>query len=188
MTLRGYAGLLAKNGVGVIPTDTLYGLVGRAQDREVIERIYRLKGRQPNKPLIILISSFEDLSKFKVKADAKTKKVLEKYWPGKVSVILPCPNQEFEYLHRGTKTLAFRLPDYPELIHLITQTGPLAAPSANPEGLPPAKNIKEAREYFGNEVDFYYTKGILKSPPSTLIEVRGGKIKVLREGAVKIKS
>lgn len=188
MTLRDYARPIAKNGVGIIPTDTLYGLVGRAQDREAVERIYRLKGRQPNKPLIVLISSLDDLSKFKVKADAKTKKVLEKYWPGKVSVILPCPNQEFEYLHRGTKTLAFRLPDYPELIHLITQTGPLVAPSANPEGLPPAKNIKEAREYFGDEVDFYYAKGILKSLPSTLIEVRGGKIKVLREGAVKIKS
>ena len=188
MPLNDAATLIVNGKVGVIPTDTLYGLVGRAQDRETVERIYRLKGRQPNKPLIVLISSLDDLSKFKVKVNAKTKKVLEKYWPGKVSVILPCPNQEFEYLHRGTKTLAFRLPDYPELTHLITQTGPLVAPSANPEGLPPAKNIKEAREYFGDEVDFYYAKGILKSLPSTLIEVRDGKIKVLREGAVKIKS
>ena len=186
MTLRDCAGPLVKNGIGVIPTDTLYGLVGRAQDRETVERVYRIKGRQPNKPLIVLISSLNDLLKFKVKADAKTKKVLEKYWPGKVSVILSCPNQEFEYLHRGTKTLAFRLPDYPELTHLITQVGPLVAPSANPEGLPPAKNIKEAMEYFGDEVDFYCAKGVLKSLPSTLIEVRGGKIKVLREGAVKI--
>lgn len=188
MILRDCAGPIAKNGVGVIPTDTLYGLVGRAQDKEAVERIYRLKGRQSDKPLIVLISSLDDLSKFKVKVDAKTKKVLEKYWPGKVSVILPCPNQEFEYLHRGTNTLAFRLPDYPELRDLIKKTGPLVAPSANPEGLSPAKNIKEAREYFGDEVDFYYAKGILKSLPSTLIEVRGGKIKVLREGAVKIKS
>lgn len=186
MTLRDYARPLAKNGVGVIPTDTLYGLVGRAQNRETIERIYRLKGRQPNKPLIILISSLDDLSKFKVKADAKTKKVLEKYWPGKVSVILPCPNQEFEYLHRGTKTLAFRLPDYPELTHLITQTGPLAAPSANPEGLPPATTINEARNYFGDKLDFYVDAGKLDSPASTLISITKDGVKVLREGAVKI--
>lgn len=186
MTLRDCAGPLIKNGVGVIPTDTLYGLVGRAQDRNAVERIYRLKGRQPNKPLIVLISSLDDLSKFKVKVDAKTKKVLEKYWPGKVSVILPCSNQEFEYLHRGTNTLAFRLPDYPKLRDLIKKTGPLVAPSANPEGFPPAKNIEEAREYFGNKVDFYYPKGILKSRPSTLMEAGDGKIKVLREGAVKL--
>jgi len=186
MTLRDYAGLLAKNGVGIIPTDTLYGLVGRAQDRETIERIYRLKGRQPNKPLIVLISSLDDLAKFKVKADAKTKKVLKKYWPGKISVILPCPHQEFEYLHRETKTLAFRLPDYPELTHLITQTGPLVAPSANPEGLPPAKTLSEARNYFGDKLDFYVDAGRLDSLPSTLISVTEKGIKVLREGAVKI--
>lgn len=186
MTLGDFAGPLIKNGVGIIPTDTLYGLVGRAQDREVVERIYRLKGRQPDKPLIMLISSFNDLFKFKVKVDAKTKKVLEKYWPGKVSVILPCSNQEFEYLHRGTNTLAFRLPDYPRLRDLIKKTGPLVAPSANPEGFSPAKDIEEARGYFGDKVDFYYPKGVLKSRPSTLMEVRGGKIKVLREGAVKL--
>ena len=186
MILKDVSAPLSQGKIGVIPTDTIYGLVGKALLPKTVERIYEIKGRKPDKPLITLISTLEDLKLFEIKIDAETKKVLEKYWPGKVSVILPCPNQEFEYLHRGTKTLAFRLPDYPELTHLITQTGPLVAPSANPEGLPPAKNIKEAREYFGDEVDFYYAKGILKSLPSTLIEVRDGKIKILREGAVKI--
>ena len=60
---------LLKGRTVVYPTDTLYGLVGRAQDRETVERVYRIKGRQPNKPLIVLISSLNDLLKFKVKAE-----------------------------------------------------------------------------------------------------------------------
>lgn len=172
------------DGVGIIPTDTLYGLVGRAFSSEAVERIYKLRKRNAKKPFIILISSPEDLALFGIKINKKIQKILLKVWPGPVSVILPCPDEKFSYLHRGGKTLAFRLPQKAELIGLIKETGPLIAPSANPEDFPPAKTIEDARKYFGGKVDFYLDGGLLDSPPSTLISAESGEISVKRKGLV----
>lgn len=168
--------IIKKGGVGVIPTDTIYGLVGKALSRKTVKRVYKLKQRNPKKPSIILISKIDDLKLFGIKLDENTKKFLQKYWPGKVSVILPC----------GTKTLAFRLPNYPELVDLLNKTGPLIAPSANPESEEPAKTIKEAKNYFGEKVDFYVDIGRLESLPSTLISIKRGRAEILRQGETKI--
>lgn len=178
--------VLRSGGIGIIPTDTIYGLVGLARNKKTVERIYKVRQRRPDKPLIILTSSIESVKKFGVKLDSKTKKILKKYWPGKISIILSC-DKKFEYLHRGTNTLAFRLPDDVDLIKLLKKTGPLVAPSANPEGLSPALTIKQAKKYFSDQVDFYFDQGKTESEPSTLIEVEGDKIVVLRTGAVKTK-
>lgn len=179
--------ILSGSGIGVLPTDTIYGLAGRAMDKKAVEKIYKIRKRNPKKPLIILINSLNDLPLFRIKLSLETKKVLKKVWPGPVSVILPCRNKKFHYLHRGTKTLAFRLPKLEWLRNLLKKTGPLAAPSANWEGYPPAKTIKEAEKYFKNQVDFYLNGGKLESPPSTVIFVKDDKIKIIREGAAKIK-
>ncbi len=178
--------VIKKGGVGVIPTDTIYGLVGKALSRKTVKRVYKLKQRNPKKPSIILISKIDDLRLFRIKLDENTKKFLQKYWPGKVSVILPCPYKKFSYLHRGTKTLAFRLPDYLELVSLLKKTGPLIAPSANPESEESAKTIKEAKKYFGEKVNFYVDTDRLESLPSTLISIKDEKVEVLRQGEIKI--
>lgn len=202
--------ILKKGGIGVMPTDTIYGLLGSALNPKTVERIYEVRKRRPDKPLIILISSITDLKKFGIKISKEVEIILKKYWPGKVSIILPLSkgklegvqdtnhrsrvklgmtNKEedkFSYLHRGTNTLAFRLPKNKWLQELLKETGPLVAPSANPEGSPPATDIKEAQEYFGNQADFYLPGKIDSDEPSTIIEITDGKIKVLREGAVKI--
>jgi L-threonylcarbamoyladenylate synthase len=87
-------------------------------------------------------------------------------------VILECSNRKLEYLHRGTKTLAFRLPKDGKIRKFLGKTGPLVAPSANPEGKKPARNVREAQGYFGSAVDFYLDGGLVKAEPSTLIEIR----------------
>ncbi len=178
--------LIKAGGVGVLPTDTLYGIVGQALNKAAVERIYKVKGRSPEKPFIILISSFDDLEKFSIELDAKTEEVLKKSWPGQVSVILPCPDKGFEYLHRGTDSLAFRFPNYPELQKLINETGPLAAPSANPEGEVPSVTVRDAKKYFGNQVDYYVDVGPLEGKASTLIRIKNGDTEVLRQGEVKV--
>ena len=66
--------ILKNSGIGVLPTDTIYGLVGRALDKKTVERIYKVRKRNPKKPLIILISSLSDLKLFGVKPDKKTKR------------------------------------------------------------------------------------------------------------------
>lgn len=176
---------LKNGGVGVLPTDTIYGLVGSALSQQAVERIYKLKSRTPSKASIILISSIDDLKLFYIQLTEEVKKFLEKIWPNPVSVILSCPKDKFAYLHRGTKTLAFRIPKNKKLLELLKQTGPLIAPSANPEGQPPAEDIGQAKDYFKDSVDFYLDGGKLSSPPSTLIEIQNGKVIVLREGAFR---
>ncbi len=169
-----------------MPTDTIYGLVGSALSKKAVARIYRLRRRGLQKPMIILVGSLRQIDLFGIKLDRKTGKILKKYWPGKVSIVLPCRLKKFLYLHRGTKTLAFRLPKNVWLQKLLLKTGPLVAPSANFEGAPPAKTTKEAKKYFGEDANFYIDAGKLESLPSTLISIKNGKPLVFREGAVKI--
>jgi L-threonylcarbamoyladenylate synthase len=176
------AALLLKEGaIGVIPTDTIYGICTSAFNIKSVEKVYKLRKRNPNKPCIILISSFDDLKKFHVKLKSWQRKILEKLLPGKISVILSCPYKEFYYLHRGTNSLSFRLPKNKLILNTLKISGPIIAPSANWEGYEPAKNIRSAKRYFGNKV-FYLYKGNLISKPSTLIDLRKKKIKILREG------
>jgi L-threonylcarbamoyladenylate synthase len=181
------ADILKKGAVGVLPTDTLYGLVGSAFSEDAVEKIYKLKERDSKKPLIILISSIQDLKKFEIKLNKKAEEILKKIWPGKVSVIFPVKSKKFVYLHRGTKSLALRLPKKEALIDFLKQSGPLVAPSANREGEKPALNIKKAKRYFGERISFYVDSGILRSKPSTVITFKKGKVVVLREGAVNAK-
>ncbi len=171
--------ILMTGGVGVLATDTLYGLVGQALNPKTVERIYQLKRRQPYKPCIILISSVSDIGIFGINVSVDFKNVLQKYWPGPVSVVLSCSNLEFQYLHRGTCTLAFRIPDKPPLRKLLASTGPLIAPSANLENEPPATTIMQARKYFGDAVDFY-AGGRTKKRPSQVIQFHDNKIIELR--------
>jgi len=179
--------ILKNGGIGILPTDTIYGIVASALNKKAVLKVYKLRKRNPQRPFIILISSLADLNLFGIKLNAVVKKVLKKVWPGKISVILKCNSKRFKYLHRGIKTLAFRLPSKKWLRRLLKKTGPLVAPSANWEGEPPAKNIKEARKYFENRIDFYVDAGKLESLPSTLIAFdENGKVIILRRGAERI--
>jgi len=166
--------ILKKGGVGVLPTDTVYGLVGRAEDKKAVERIYKLKKRNKSKPFIILISDLSDLKKFEVSPSKEIISFLKKIWPGRISIILPLQSLRFSYLHRGKKSLAFRIPASIFLRKVISKTGPLVAPSANFEGEPPAVSIEEAEEYFGDRVDFYFDKGEQDKPPSIILELKRG--------------
>lgn len=173
---------LKNGGIGIMPTDTQYGLIASALNKAAVEKVYTLRKRSPNKPFIILISSIDDLKLFDITVNELTMNYLTSIWPNPVSVILPCPSNKFVFLHRGTNTLAFRIPKLPKLLKLLKISGPLIAPSANFEGHPYAKTIPEAKEYFKVNIDFYVDEGKLESNPSTLIKIEGGKIEVLREG------
>ena len=178
------AALLLKEGaIGVIPTDTIYGICGSALNKKAVEKIYKLKKRKPAKPMIILIASLDDLKKFNIKLKNWQKKILLKIWPAKISVILPCPSKKFSYLHRGTKTLSFRIPAKSQLLKILKISGPLVAPSANWEGFEPAKTISQAKKYFGNKVFYYNDGGELIGPASTLVDLTKKPVKILRKGA-----
>lgn len=175
--------VLQGEGVVVMPTDTLYGIVGSALQSNVVERIYVARKRAPQKPCIILISDIAELEKFSITLSAEQKNQLQEYWDKSdpVSIVVDCPNDRFTYLHRGTNSLAFRIPTQNELREMLAKTGPLVAPSANIEGMPPAENIDEAKRYFGDSVDIYIDGGDIKGNPSKIIKLhKDGRVSILR--------
>jgi L-threonylcarbamoyladenylate synthase len=179
--------LLLKEGViGVIPTDTIYGICTSALKENSVKEIYKLRKRNPQKPMIILISKIEDLNIFGAKPTKKEIEFLNKIWPGRVSVVFKIKDkskkEKFKYLMGKGDSLAFRVPQNNLLRKILNISGPLVAPSANYEGKEPAKNIQEAKRYFKDRV-VYFDKGTLKGKPSTLIFFEKGKVKILREGA-----
>jgi L-threonylcarbamoyladenylate synthase len=176
-------GLLQNGGVGFMPSDTVYGLSCRALNRPAVERIYEIKGRDWGKPFIILISSLEMLDLLSI--DREEVKPAEKYWPGPLTIICSAPAAP-AWLHRGTQTLAVRIPNQPELLKLIDQTGPLVSTSANQQGHTTAASAAEAKEIFGETLDFYVDQGRLSNKSSTIVKLEQGKLKVLRQGATKL--
>jgi len=170
---------LSQSEVGVLPTDTLYGIVGSALKPVVVERVYELRNRERDKPMIVLISGWDDFGRLQVQIPERTQNLLKSIWPGPVSVVLSAASPALAYLHRGTGGIAFRMPSKPALRELLKVTGPLVAPSANLAGEPPALNVEQARAYFADEV-FYLDEGQLHNPPSALVDARTDPPKVLR--------
>lgn len=169
--------------VGVIPTDTVYGLAARASDRLAVGRIYDLKDRD-SKPGTIIASDIEQLVDLGLKR--RYLKAVSDYWPAPLSVIIPC-GEDLSYLHLGKSGLAVRLPDDKYLIELLTAVGPLLTSSANLAGAEPAATLDQAKKYFGDKVDFYIDGGDLSSrQPSTIVRVVDDAIEVIRPGAFKI--
>jgi L-threonylcarbamoyladenylate synthase len=161
--------ILRDGGVGVLATDTLYGLVGSALSPDAVERIYTLKLRYPDKPLIVLISEIEEVEQFGVVLSLQLMEKLAHYWPGPYSIILPTIDEEFDYLSQGKYSIAFRIPDKDDLLEILRETGPLVAPSANIEGNAPSYTIEEAKHCFRDQIDFYLDEGEKRGKPSTII-------------------
>jgi L-threonylcarbamoyladenylate synthase len=129
----------------------------------VIEKIYRLKKRAPEKKCIVLIGDWGETQKFGV--DSSKFKIPESTEP--TTFVLD--------------DIAFRVPGPKKLRDLLLATGPLIAPSANPEGLPPVKKIAEAKKYFGEAVDFYASGKTLSGKPSRIIRLHeDGSVDILR--------
>jgi L-threonylcarbamoyladenylate synthase len=175
--------LLKDGAVGVMPTDTVYGLVCRAADENAVARLYELKSRE-NKPGTIIAGKLQQLIDLGIRA--RYLKAVENFWPNPLSVVIPC-GEELAYLHQDKHSLAVRIPADDTLRDFLSQVGVLLTSSANLPGEPTATNIAEARAYFGDKVDFYVDGGdITDHQPSTVIRIVDDAIEILREGAVHI--
>lgn len=171
--------LLKNGGVGVLPTDTVYGLVCNAANPEAVAKLYALKNRE-QKPGTTIAADADQVVSLGIEKDDVH--AVERFWPG-VSVILKASSQ-LEYIHQGLESLAIRVVASGELNEFLKKTGPLVTSSANLPGQPPANTIAEARAYFGESVDFYVDGGDLSGrQSSTLIRVTDGVVEVLRQGS-----
>ncbi|MDB5182098.1 MAG: hypothetical protein JWP13_861 [Candidatus Saccharibacteria bacterium] len=175
---------LLEGGVGVVPTDTVYGVVAQATRPEAAARVYAVKVRD-NKPGTVIAADIDQLVDLGIKRRYLVP--VAQYWPGAISVIIPC-GPELGHLHLGLNSLAMRIPDDPALLELLRTTGPLLTSSANLTGQPTSVNVQQAKDYFGDTVDFYVDGGDLSGRlPSTLVRVLDDELEVLRQGSVVIK-
>lgn len=175
--------LLHADGVGVLPTDTLYGLVARASSPAAVERMYGLKHRE-RKPGTTIAASVDQLIDLGI--DRAQLAQIERFWPAPLSVVLKLSDQ-LHYLHQGVGESPFRVVADEKLRMLLDQTGPLVTSSANMPGEPPAHNIREAEAYFGDHVDFYVDGGEIGARnPSTIARLTDTGLQVLRQGAATI--
>jgi L-threonylcarbamoyladenylate synthase len=173
--------------VGIMLCDTVYGIVCSAHSTEAVDRLYGLKNRI-NKPGTLIASNVEQL--IELGFDKSTLLSAKEFWPNPISIEVPYDRnyvKQRSYLHLGTNAQAVRIPDNIELLTLLDKTGPLQTTSANPPGEPTANSIKEAKSYFGDQVDFY-----IENPPelfnpdaeaSAVIKIEPDKIIIFRDNS-----
>lgn len=176
--------LLKPGAVGIIATDTVYGIVARAGDKSAVARLYEIKKRD-EKPGTLIAANLEQLEALGLKH--RYLKAVEQYWPCAVSVIIPTGDPSLTYLHRGKMSIAVRIPADKKLQELLEKTGPLLTSSANQPGEPTANIVQQAKDYFGDQPDFYDDGGDLSGrEPSTIIRIIDDAVEIIRQGAVKI--
>ena len=169
---------LKAGGIAVVRTDTLYGIVALASDEQAVEKVFKAKGRDSSKQCIVLLADAEDAPgdhTIVAELTAKSSKPL--------TVIIPATNQP-DWLLRGGDSLAYRVVGDALLRDVIRAVGPIIAPSANPEGLPPAYDLAQAKAYFGDTVDVYIDGGTVPADihASTVVKVQAdGSVVTIRD-------
>ena len=180
------AALLKKGGIIAYPTDTLYGLGGDAFNPEASHRIRMLKGREGAKPFPYIIDTAKRLSEWHIRLGPDAEVIAKTFWPGPVSLVVEDSGTlPKEVLHSG-RTICVRVPDN-KIARAITSAlgGLLIATSANPSGHASARTAQEAIRYFRGEIDAVVDGGpMISALPSTVVDVTGDKLVILREGAI----
>jgi L-threonylcarbamoyladenylate synthase len=179
------ARILAAGGIVVYPTETLYGLGADASNDAALQRLVELKGREPGKPIAVLIGDAEMLEGMVAEISEQAAELMRRFWPGPLTIVLRARPTVARVLTGGGDGIGVRLSSHPTATALVRALGrPVTAPSANPAGLPPPTRLDEARAYFGARVDAYLDGGCLPGEPaSTVVDARGG-LRVIRDGAV----
>ncbi len=180
------ASLLKEGKTVAYPTDTLYALGGDPFDPEAMRRIAVLKGRDGSKPFPYVIDRADRLRQWGVKLAFTAEALAERFWPGPVSLVVDATGRLPAHLLNQRRTICLRMPES-GIARSIAEAlgGLLAATSANPEGMSPARSARQAMEYFRGEIEAVVDGGPSpQSLPSTIVDVSMGKVVILREGAV----
>jgi L-threonylcarbamoyladenylate synthase len=170
----------------VFPTETLYGLGADALNDAAVEKVFQLKGRDPRNPIPVLVADQEMLHTLVAKIPTVAQKLLDRYWPGPLTLVLPGRKNIPKPLCNPTGGIAVRISSQPIAALLIKGLGrPLTATSANPSGKEPARTLQEAKTYFADRVELFVDGGTLTSKSgSTVVEVIEDNVKVVREGEI----
>lgn len=180
------AGVTARGGVMAFRTDTFYGLGVDPFNQQAIIRLKELKGRDDRKPILVVVSDAEIVERFIERKTEIFDAVSRKHWPGALTIVMEAQREVPKELTAGGGTIGLRLPDDERVRALVRACGgALTATSANPSGEPPARSADEVMRAFPTGLDLIVDGGTTNSDkPSTVVELSGTNIRLLREGAV----
>lgn len=182
---------ISVGGVALFPADTVYGLATDPDSREGVERLYRLKGRVPDKPAAVMFFHVEAALGALPELGSRTRAALGRLLPGGVTLLLPNPGRRFGLAcGPDPERLGVRVPALDgRLAPLAAMPRPVLQSSANPSGGPDARRLDDVDERLRAGVDLMLDAGELPGTPSTVVDLTGyeddGSWEVLREGAVR---
>ncbi len=174
--------------VGIFPTDTAYGIGCRMDDENAVKHVYKLRNRPEEKALLILVSSVEMAEKYVEIPEEVRKKLIEKYWPGGLTIILNCKTEKVPGIVRANgETLAVRFPYHIDLQEVIDKLGvPIVAPSANFSGESTPVQLNRISPELISKVDFILPGMCTMEGVSTIVDTTVQPWKIMREGVVRI--
>jgi L-threonylcarbamoyladenylate synthase len=178
--------VIKKGGIAIFPTDTVYGIGCNPYNINAVKKIYEIKSREKIKSLPVLAYSL-DIVKEITCIDSFTEKIIKKYWPGPLTLILKLTDKKLKKSLKLDKKIAVRIPDSKCTLKLLEKCGLLVGTSANISGNSSYTNPNECIKNIKN-YDIFLNGGTITSKgESTIIEIENEKIKMIREGALKIK-
>jgi len=177
---------LQKGGVIAFPTDTFYGLGADPRNPEALTRIFDIKQRPPDKPLLVLIGSLDELGPLVKNVSDQARQLMDRFWPGPLTLVFTAAPDLPEILTAGTGTLGVRLPAYPWTHRLLEELGqPLTAPSANLSDAAEPHTAGEVAATLGDTLDLIADGGPAPGgKPSTVVDTTTDPPTLIREGAV----
>lgn len=182
------AGLLKYGAVIAFPTDTYYGLGADIYNDEAIKRIFDIKGRPHDRPILILISDREDLMPLISARDIPVfvDRLMDEFWPGPLTIVFHASEGMSEVLTGSTGKIGVRLPVHPFCRSLVRELGrPLTATSANISGKPSLCSPSDVLDAIGDRIDALVDGGMTHGGAvSTVIDATGAELVVIREGVI----
>jgi L-threonylcarbamoyladenylate synthase len=188
--VRTFERCIAVGGVALFPADTVYGLATEPDSREGVQRLYRLKGRAPDRPAAVMFFRLELALAALPELGGRTRAAVERLLPGGVTLVLPNPARRYPLAcGPNPERLGLRVPRLEgELAPLTAVRWPVLQSSANPSGGGDARRVDEVDARIRAGVDMILDGGELPGTPSTVVDLTGyefdGSFEILREGAV----
>lgn len=173
-------------GVIAYPTETFYGLCVDPFNKKAIERLFSLKGREAKAPVSVIVRDEEMLASVVASVPSIAHKLMEKFWPGPLTIIFEAGENVPPELISHTGKIAVRVSSSPVAAKLTEIfNSPITATSANPSGKPPAATAEEVIAYFNGSVDLLIDGGkVPGEAASTIVDVTGGEIRIIRVGVI----
>ncbi|MDH4286294.1 MAG: L-threonylcarbamoyladenylate synthase [Gallionella sp.] len=187
--IRAAADVLLRGGVVAFPTETVYGLGADAANPQALRRVFEIKGRPSDHPLIVHIGHVSLLEYWAGKIPEGAWRLAARFWPGPLTLILPCRAHVSRLVTGGQDTVGLRVPDHPVALALLRDMGVdkgLAAPSANRFGRVSPTTAEHVRAEFGEQVDVLDGGPCRVGVESTIVGFSGNTPVLLRSGGIAV--